>query len=131
MTADNVAAKVEERDGAIAFAIEVDGSVVGLAQYWEEPDPEYRHAGIDLFLGEDARGRGLGRDTVRTLAVHLVRECGHHRLVIDPAVENVAAIRCYESVGFKRVGVLRRYWLGPDGEWHDGLLLDLVADELD
>jgi len=28
------------------------------------------------------------------------------------------------------VGVLRRYWRDPQGVWQDGLLLDLLADEL-
>jgi aminoglycoside 6'-N-acetyltransferase len=85
---------------------------------------------IDLFLGVPWQGRGLGTDTVRTLARHLVQECGHHRVVIDPELENERAVRCYEKVGFKRVGVLRRYSLGPDGLWHDGLLLDLLAGDL-
>jgi aminoglycoside 6'-N-acetyltransferase len=51
-------------------------------------------------------------------------------VVIDPAVENEQAIRCYEHVGFRRVGVMRRYERGADGMWHDNLLLDLLADEI-
>ena len=60
----------------------------------------------------------------------LIDERGHHRLTIDPALANDPAIRAYEAVGFKRVGVLRRYWRDPEGVWQDGLLLDLLADEL-
>ena len=54
---------------------------------------------------------------------------GHHRLVIDPAADNEPAIRCYTAVGFRPVGVLRRYVDGAG--WHDGLLMDLLAEELD
>ena len=43
---------------------------------------------------------------------------------------DAAAIRCYEKVGFRPVGVLRRDERGPDGTWHDGLLMDLLAEEL-
>jgi aminoglycoside 6'-N-acetyltransferase len=50
--------------------------------------------------------------------------------VIDPAADNAAAIRAYEKVGFRPVGVMRKYWRAPDGEWRDGLLLDLLAEEL-
>lgn len=114
----------------LAFAVELDGEPIGVAQAWEEPDPEYRHAGIDLFIGAPWQGRGLGTDTVRTLARYLVRERGHHRITIDPALANERAIRCYERVGFRRVGVLRRYERAPDGGWRDGLLLDLLAEEL-
>jgi RimJ/RimL family protein N-acetyltransferase len=115
----------------VCLTILVDDTVRGLVQYGEEDDPDYRHAAIDIFVDPEVHGRGIGQDTVRTVARYLLHDVGHHRLVIDPAADNEAAIRCYEAVGFRRVGVLRRYWHGPDGRWHDGLLLDLLADELD
>jgi aminoglycoside 6'-N-acetyltransferase len=115
----------------VAFAIVVDGEVAGLIQYYEETDAEFRHAGMDLFLGAPYHGGGLGTDTVRTMARHLVRDLGHHRLVIDPAAHNERAVRAYEKAGFRRVGVMREYWRDPDGIWRDGLLLDLLASELD
>jgi aminoglycoside 6'-N-acetyltransferase len=123
-------AKAEGTDDSTAFAVELDGQIVGLAQYHEEEDPMYRHAGIDLFLSEDVHGRGLGTDAVRTVARYLIDERGHHRLVIDPAADNAAAIRAYEKVGFRPVGVMRQYERLPGGDWHDGLLMDLLADEL-
>jgi len=112
------------------FAIEQDGIVIGYIQAVEENEPDFRSAGIDLFLRTDAQGRGHGPDAIRTLAAHLIDERGHHRLTIDPAAANERAIRCYERVGFRRVGIMRRYWRDPAGEWQDGLLLDLLAGEL-
>jgi RimJ/RimL family protein N-acetyltransferase len=109
----------------------VDGSVQGMIQYTEVIEPMYRHASLDVFLDPAVHGRGIGRDAVRTLARHLVHERGHHRLVIDPAVDNEPAIRCYAAVGFRPVGVMRRYEHDVEGEgWHDGLLMDLLAEEL-
>lgn len=112
------------------LAIELDGLVVGMIQWSEETDPMYRHAGMDLFLDPSVHGRGLGADAVRTLARHLIQERGHHRLVIDPAADNAAAIASYAKVGFKPVGVMRQYERDADGTWHDGLLMDLLAEEL-
>jgi aminoglycoside 6'-N-acetyltransferase len=112
------------------FAVLVDGEVRGLVQYSEENTPMYRHAGIDLFLDPVVHGRGIGREVVWLVADHLIRERDHHRLVIDPAADNEAAIRCYSAVGFRPVGVMRQYECGPGGRWHDGLLMDLLADEL-
>ena len=117
-------------DDVVAFVIELDGELIGLVQAGEELDPDYRHASIDLFLGTAWQGQGLGADTVRTLARWLFEERGHHRITIDPAVANERAIRAYERIGFKRVGVMRRYERGVDGEWHDGLLLDLLPEDL-
>jgi aminoglycoside 6'-N-acetyltransferase len=123
-------AKQDGTEGVVAYAIELEGDVVGLIEYQEEDDPMYRRAGIDIFLSEDVQGRGLGTDAVRTLSRYLVHDRGHHRLTIDPAADNVAAIRAYEKVGFRPVGVMRRYERLPGGDWHDGLLMDLLADEL-
>ncbi len=63
------------------------------------------------------------------LVRHLIEERGHHRLTIDPAAANERAIRCYEAVGFERVGIMRQYERTDDGSWHDGLLLELLADD--
>lgn len=106
------------------------GERVGFIQHYQELDDEYRHAGIDIFLVERGRGHGLGTDAVRTLARHLVHDLGHHRLIIDPAADNETAIRCYAKVGFRPVGVMREYERGPDGSFHDSLLMDLLAREL-
>jgi aminoglycoside 6'-N-acetyltransferase len=112
------------------FTIEVDGRVAGLIQYWEETEPKYRHAGIDLFLDPAFHGRGLGTEAVRRVVRHLFEDRGHHRITIDPATENAAAIRAYEKVGFRRVGILRRYERDASGDgWHDGLLMELLAGD--
>jgi aminoglycoside 6'-N-acetyltransferase len=97
----------------------------------EETEPDYRHASIDIFLDPTSHGQGLGTDAVRTLVRHLLEDRGHHRITIDPAADNDAAIRCYSKVGFQPVGIMRQYERGPDGRWHDGLLMELLADDFD
>jgi aminoglycoside 6'-N-acetyltransferase len=115
---------------APAFAVVLEGAVVGLVQYHEERDPQYRHAGIDIAIDPDAQGRGIGTDAVRTMARYLVDVRGHHRLTIDPAADNERAIACYRRVGFRAVGVMREYEQAPDGTWRDGLLMELLAGDL-
>jgi aminoglycoside 6'-N-acetyltransferase len=112
------------------YAIEHDGRVVGAIQWAAELEPDYRHASIDIYVDPAFHGQGIGTDAVRTLARHLVGEHAFHRLVIDPAAANAAAIRCYSKVGFRPVGVMRSYERGADGTWHDGLLMDMLAAEL-
>ena len=112
------------------LVIEEGDRIVGAIQWQPSEDPVYRHAGIDLYLDPAVHGRGLCTDAVRTLARHLIHDHRHHRLVIDPAADNVAAIRCYTKVGFRPVGVMRQYERGPDGTWHDGLLMEMLAEEL-
>ena len=117
-------------EGESHFLIEHDGQTIGMIQAYEESDSMYRHAGIDISIRSEWQGQGLGPDAIRTLARYLINELGHHRLTIDPAAHNTNAIKAYERVGFKTVGVMRKYERGPDGEWHDGLLMDMLAEEL-
>lgn len=121
---------LEEDPDVTPFAIELDGEVIGSIQFAEELEPGYRHAGIDLFITTGRQGDGLGPDAIRTVARYLLDVRGHHRLTIDPSAANERAIRAYERVGFRRVGVMRAYERGPDGTFHDGLLLDLLRGEL-
>jgi RimJ/RimL family protein N-acetyltransferase len=113
---------------ATRLTIVFEGAIAGLIQFSEEPDPKYRHASIDLFLDPAVHGRGIGTEAVRRVVRHLISERGHHRITIDPAADNLAAIRAYEKVGFRRVGIMRQYERDPDGgQWHDGLLMELVV----
>ena len=120
----------ELRGDDAAFAIEVDGELAGWLSVTEESDPDWRHAALDIVLGPSYQDRGLGSEALRAVIRGLVDERGHHRLTIDPNVDNERAIRAYAAVGFRRVGVLRRYGRMSDGRWHDHLLMDLLAEEL-
>jgi len=112
-----------------AFVIEVEGELAGWLGFVEETEPEYRSVGIDISLSERFQGRGLGPDALRTAIRWFATERRHHRFTIDPSTLNARAIKAYEAVGFKPVGVMRKAEL-IDGEWTDGLLMDLLIEEL-
>lgn len=114
------------------FVIRIaDGTVVGLIQFAEEEDPDYRHASLDIFVDPAMHGRGFATDAIRTLVHNLFEHRGHHRLTIDPATDNTAAIACYRNVGFLPVGVMRQYERSATGSWADGLLMELLTSDFD
>jgi aminoglycoside 6'-N-acetyltransferase len=118
-------------DVGSAFAIEADGELAGWLGFDEETDPGYRHASVDISLDPRFQGQGVGPDAIRTMIRWLADERGHHRFTIDPSAHNERAIKAYESLGFRPVGVLRRYERDADGPgFHDGLLMDLLIEEL-
>jgi aminoglycoside 6'-N-acetyltransferase len=119
-----------ELDEQDAFAIVVGDEVAGWLGWYEETDDDYRHGGLDIFVAPAFQGRGLGPEALWLGARWLFEGRGHHRLIIDPAAHNARAIAVYESLGFKPVGIMRRYERGADGTWHDGLLMDMLAGEL-
>ena len=125
----DVAELLDDKELAI-WLIEESGTVVGLIMAGEETDPMYRHASIDIAIVASGQGRGLGSEAVWTVSRWLIDARGHHRLIIDPSAENERAIAAYAKVGFRPVGVMRSYERWRDGSWHDGLLMDLLADEL-
>ena len=48
--------KAEGRSHEKAFTIEADGAIIGSIEYAEEAEPDFRHAGIDLFLTRAVAG---------------------------------------------------------------------------
>lgn len=132
-TVDDLMAEYGNQVGAVdntLLVVETGGDLAGAIQWYANEDPQFRHAGMDLFLDPAVRGRGLGPDAVRTLVRHLIDGYGFHRFVIDPSAANTAAIRCFTKVGFRPVGVMREYECLDGVIWRDALLMDLLAREL-
>jgi aminoglycoside 6'-N-acetyltransferase len=123
---DRVRAEFIEDPTAHGFVIESGGRLAGLIDFYEELEPDYRHASLDIAIADAFQRQAVGTDAMRTLMSFLTRSGGHHRLTVDPAAANLDAIHFYENLGFSRVGVMRCYERGADGKWHDGLLMERV-----
>ncbi len=63
-------------DDTTVYVIEVDGVVAGVIQSWEEPDEEYRHAGMDIAVSTAWHGKDVAIAALRGLARHLVEDLG-------------------------------------------------------
>ena len=60
--------------------------------------------GMDIIIGElDYIGKGYGTIIVKKFVKKLFTETKTVKIIIDPDPKNVAAIRCYEKAGFKKV----------------------------
>jgi aminoglycoside 6'-N-acetyltransferase len=56
-----------------------------------------------MFLVPHARGRGLGPDSARAMAEHLLHERGRARVTVDPYEWNDRALRAWQRAGFVEV----------------------------
>jgi aminoglycoside 6'-N-acetyltransferase len=75
--------------------------------------------GVDLFIGAtELFGCGLGRRSLRCILSYLFTELGAQRVILDPRVDNIRAIRSYTAAGFRKVKLLPRH------ELHEGRLVD-------
>jgi len=68
-----------------------------------------------------ARGRGLGRDLLRSVIAH-ARAAGCARVELEVAADNHAALALYGRAGFVEVGRRPRYYRDPPA---DAVLLTL------
>jgi aminoglycoside 6'-N-acetyltransferase len=111
-TADEMRARLARPD-VDTWILEENGEPVGLLQSWWEPDLP-RRGGIDGFLIQSARGRGVMPAVARELASDLVAQ-GWVEVTVDPYEGNERAIRGWEKAGF--VEVSRGH---PPDEDHSG-----------
>jgi len=107
------------------WILEVDATVAGWLEFDEEPHQWFPSVAFDIFLRSGLHGRGYGRRALAAGIGHFAG-LGHHRFTVDPNARNERAIRCYESLGFEPVGVLRDYERDPAGGWNDALLMELI-----
>jgi aminoglycoside 6'-N-acetyltransferase len=119
----------EAAEAALAWTIEADGEPAGYVQVWEDSDPDSRRVDIDIFLSADHHGRGIGAQAMRDALRVCFEERGHHRATLSASVGNERAIRVYEKIGFRTVGVTRKS-TRLHGEWSDELLMELLAEEM-
>jgi RimJ/RimL family protein N-acetyltransferase len=114
---------------ATRYTIRHRGEIAGMIQYGEELEPKYRHASVDLFVAPAHQRQGVASEAIGLVVEHLIATLGHHRITIDPAAANTAAVGCYTRAGFRPVGIMRRAERDADGQgWHDTLLMELVVE---
>ena len=76
-----------------------------------------------VYVGEEARGRGVGRSLLTAL-IAVSEAAGYWTLFAGVLAENGPSLALHEAVGFRRMGVQRG--LGQDGlgRWRDVVLLE-------
>jgi len=83
---------------------------------------------LTLGVALAARRRGVAR-ALMTAGLEAARRAGAGSCFLEVAVDNPAAVELYESLGFRRAGVRRRYYDRGGGEFVDAhvMRLDLNA----
>ncbi|MBD0338187.1 MAG: GNAT family N-acetyltransferase [Thermoleophilia bacterium] len=111
------------------FVIEVGGERAGTLSF-ETANRRSRIASLGaIAVHPDFRGRRLADEASRLFQRHLIRDLGFHRLQLEIYGFNDRAIAHAERAGFVREGVRRRAYL-RHGEWVDGVLFGLLAEEV-
>ncbi|MFC2028586.1 GNAT family N-acetyltransferase [Chloroflexota bacterium] len=118
------------------YLILVDETPIGYIQTYRMSDhPEYNAhveadehtAGLDLFIGQaDLIHKGFGTAILtRFLADVVFKDQSISSCVVGPEPDNLAAIRCYEKVGFRYYRTIHQP-SEPQGE----ILMRIIRSEL-
>lgn len=109
--------------GDALFAVDAGGVLVGQALLFGV-DHLSRSAELGLWLLEEHRGRGLGRDALRVLAAYAFRSRNLRRLSLRTLASNAPALAVYRALGFVEEGRQR------EAAWVEGAYDDLVLMSL-
>lgn len=125
-----------KQPGVFKFLAYIDQEPVAYIQYFRVSDWDRQHfpgvdlpegsIGLDLFIGNPAYlGKGYGAKLLEDF-ISFVKtiEPTCTTIIIDPAPDNIRAIKCYEKVGFKKVGIFSTPY-GPRGVGPGEILLML------
>lgn len=77
---------------------------------------------LTIAVAPEARRRGLGRKLVARF-LYQAQLRGAERAFLEVAADNAAAIGLYESAGFAPAGRRRSYYLTPEGQRIDALVM--------
>jgi L-amino acid N-acyltransferase YncA len=102
----------------------VKDRVVGSASLHFGEGPKRHIAEVRLFLARDYRKRGLGMKMIRVL-IDLARKHGLTILLAEVIAEQTKVVKAFEAVGFKPQATLDDYFIFPDGETCDVVLMTL------
>lgn len=110
------------------WVAEADGDLIGVAflHSLSDADRKARYA-IGLFAPQHL-GHGYGTEITRLVLDHAFGALNLHRVDLRVLEFNAAAIACYQRVGFQIEGRERESCL-LDGQWHDDLIMGILAAE--
>lgn len=96
----------EAREYPLLTAV-ADGVVLGWASLspWSHHGAYKRTAELSIFIDQNQRGRGLGKQLLERLIAEAV-ERGHHVLIARVEASNVASRTLHLRAGFRSVGIM-------------------------
>jgi phosphinothricin acetyltransferase len=76
-----------------------------------------------VYVAEGARRNGVGRSLLEAL-IAASEKAGYWTLLAGVLAENKGSLALHERVGFRRIGVQRRFGQDARGRWRDVVLLE-------
>jgi len=111
-------------DREAIFVAEVDGKIVGIQtiSLYSQMDANSHVATIGTWVHKDYRCRGVGKLLAKE-SFNFAKEKKFKKILIYVMAHNERALRFYESLGFKRIGIAKRQ-VKLRGEYFDEVYIE-------
>jgi RimJ/RimL family protein N-acetyltransferase len=97
-----------EKDTRYAFAVVLDGKVIGSIGVFRKENVHRLTAEMGYYIAEPYWGKGVMTDAVRQMCAHIFKNTDIVRIFAEPYVFNDASCRVLEKAGFQFEGILRQ-----------------------
>lgn len=112
-------AVVEKSENKVIGEIFVDD--YGTSNCWCE---------LDWKIGRAYWNKGYATEAAKVVIEYLFNTVGFHRIQAKCVVENIGSERVLQKLGMIREGVLREFFHGKDGCYHDVVMYSLLQLEV-
>lgn len=129
LSVEEVSAWIEGiQQAPYAWVVEHDGHLIGEAKLHSINEHDHRARYAIGFYDPAKLGLGLGQEATRIVLRYAFEELKLHRVDLRVLAYNVRAVNCYKKCGFIIEGTERESAY-VDGEWHDDLIMSMLAKE--
>lgn len=96
-----------DENETFAFAITVDGRVIGSIGVFRQGNIHRRTAELGYYIAEECWGKGIMTEAVKQICAYVFDKSDIIRIYADPFAYNTASCRVLEKAGFQYEGTLR------------------------
>lgn len=118
-----------DENETFAFAIIVDGKVVGSIGVFRQGNIHRQTGELGYYIAEECWGRGVMTEAVRQICQHVFDKSDIIRIYAEPFASNTASCRVLEKAGFQCEGTLRSNAV-KNGEVLDMMMYSLLKTEI-
>lgn len=97
----------EDENDTFAFAITVDGKVIGSIGVFRQGNIHRQTAELGYYIAEEYWGKGIMTEAVKQICEYVFNKSDIIRIYAEPFAYNAASCRVLEKAGFQYEGMLR------------------------
>ena len=114
----------EAKQLRLAICLQGSFETIGLIDLFDF-DAQNNRAGVSIVITAAHRNKGFGKDALKVLMEHSFKTLALHQLYSNILEENTASLRLFESVGFEKVG-LKKKWRFYKGRYKNEYLFQFI-----